>query len=516
MSTPLFLLIGLAIATCIIAYWSDNLGKKLGKKRVTLFGLRPRQTATLMTMTSSVVIMLFTLGVLLATNSGLRGALLRYDKERAENRALRRSNGDLRGQQAELQKDVRQAQDTAKTAYLQAKSAQQQAFKAHDNYQKALQDVNAKQQELKAAQKDERLAQAEERKARSGEKKARSRADAATHQLQNKKQELQNVNGRLENVQVRLNSLQTNLKSAQQNIKLAQAQERTANTKATRAYESYKKIEGDAYEASRKLIADITNLQEEKQSLENKQQVLQASIQQLEITRNQLELVKNQLATQDTDIRQGVFADVQIPAGTSPKMTSDMVKSLLQEGQKIIAANNSRRRLSVFLPNHQPVEDVAISYLATSISAFNVPVSVRLSATRNYAKAEEEIEAVLFAIPARLVFKRDEQIFAKEIDGTQSDAKIFNQLINLVDKGEEKARAVGMVPLLKQDEVFYAEGTNEQIFEALRRIQDFNKRVTVKIRAKEPTTAIERLQIRFEISEAAPAENDSTALAARS
>ena len=75
MSTPLFLLIGLTIATCVIAYWSDNLGKKLGKKRVTLLGLRPRQTATLMTMTSSVVIMLFTFGVLLATNSGLRGAL---------------------------------------------------------------------------------------------------------------------------------------------------------------------------------------------------------------------------------------------------------------------------------------------------------------------------------------------------------------------------------------------------------------------------------------------------------
>src|SRR5688572_5090161 len=106
MSTPLVLLIGLALVTCVIAYWSDNLGKKLRKKRVTLFGLRPRQTATLMTMTSSVVIMLFTFGVLLATNSGLRGALLRYDKEKADNKELRFSNQQLRSEQKTLQEDV--------------------------------------------------------------------------------------------------------------------------------------------------------------------------------------------------------------------------------------------------------------------------------------------------------------------------------------------------------------------------------------------------------------------------
>src|SRR6478672_11151214 len=116
MFTVFFLLFGLTIATCVIAYWSDNLGKKLGKKRVTLFGLRPRQTATLITMASSVVIMLFTLATLLIVNRGLLRALLHYDEERAANRQLRGENSQLRAEQMQLKTQSKQAKSDVENA----------------------------------------------------------------------------------------------------------------------------------------------------------------------------------------------------------------------------------------------------------------------------------------------------------------------------------------------------------------------------------------------------------------
>jgi uncharacterized protein (DUF3084 family) len=61
--TWLILISVLTILVCVIAYVSDNMGKKLGKKRISLFGLRPRQTATALTMATSVGIMLVTLAV---------------------------------------------------------------------------------------------------------------------------------------------------------------------------------------------------------------------------------------------------------------------------------------------------------------------------------------------------------------------------------------------------------------------------------------------------------------------
>src|ERR1017187_7509420 len=106
MLTPLYLLFGLTAATCVIAYWADNLGKKLGKKRISLFSLRPRQTATLMSMASSVGIMILTLAVLLGFNSSLRRALFSYDFISAQNRSLNEQNQVLDGQALRLAQKV--------------------------------------------------------------------------------------------------------------------------------------------------------------------------------------------------------------------------------------------------------------------------------------------------------------------------------------------------------------------------------------------------------------------------
>src|SRR4051794_7948237 len=98
LKTPLALFIALLIATAVIAYWSDNLGKKLGKKRVSLFGLRPRTTATLLTITSSWVIMGLTLGALLIVWQPLRRSLFDYDNLQRKSRRLQASFNDVTGQ----------------------------------------------------------------------------------------------------------------------------------------------------------------------------------------------------------------------------------------------------------------------------------------------------------------------------------------------------------------------------------------------------------------------------------
>src|ERR1700744_6577517 len=87
--TPIILFVGLTLTTCVIAYWSDNLGKKLGKKRITFLGLRPRQTATLISMISSVGIMLVTFTGLALFSSQVRDALVNSQGLRARNISLR-------------------------------------------------------------------------------------------------------------------------------------------------------------------------------------------------------------------------------------------------------------------------------------------------------------------------------------------------------------------------------------------------------------------------------------------
>ena len=59
-----------------MAFIGDVVGMRVGKKRISIFGLRPKYTSSIITVLSGLLIMLFTLGVLLTTSQTVRTAIL--------------------------------------------------------------------------------------------------------------------------------------------------------------------------------------------------------------------------------------------------------------------------------------------------------------------------------------------------------------------------------------------------------------------------------------------------------
>ena len=493
MSTPLFLLLGLTIATCVIAYWAENLGKKLGKKRVTLLGLRPRQTATLMTMISSVAIMLFTFVVLLVVNSSLRGALLRYDEEKAANLRLLQDNRKLLDEQTKLKTQSEQFSAAADQARQEAGAARNLATRAHDDLEDARTDLQRERASLKTARTQRSEAQHAAREARHRAEHARRRAEFAGRLLDEAKQQLQRVKRDLQQAGERLARLRKDLH-------LAQAATREAQASAKQAVAEKIRTRQTLDEETRKFLTE-TEKQEEKV----------AQLQRLEATLNQeishLEVVKNQLATLQTDVPAGtVFAARTVAPRTGVTEAMTQLQALAAEGARAVAENNSKRTLRLALAsgatNLSP--EAIMGHLAEYLATFRVPVSVRLVAARNHAEAETEIQAVLWPVPARQVFARGETIASMTISGAQSDARIFNQLLQLLRRAEDLARDRGVAPLLAATENFYSADTNERVFEALRRIQTAGGLATVRLIADADINTIDQLRVRFEIS---PAES---------
>jgi uncharacterized protein (DUF3084 family) len=68
----------------VIAYIGNYVGKSIGKKRLTVFNLRPRHTAMTITVISGVLIAFLTLGVLLAVSQDARTAFLGLDKLKSQ------------------------------------------------------------------------------------------------------------------------------------------------------------------------------------------------------------------------------------------------------------------------------------------------------------------------------------------------------------------------------------------------------------------------------------------------
>lgn len=82
------LIIIMSIVGGLIAYIADKMGSKIGKKRMSIFGLRPKHTSILLTVLSGIVISVLTIIVMSIASQSARTALFGMDKLQKELRQL--------------------------------------------------------------------------------------------------------------------------------------------------------------------------------------------------------------------------------------------------------------------------------------------------------------------------------------------------------------------------------------------------------------------------------------------
>jgi len=76
----IILIIMLILISGLIAYLGDQIGMKVGKKRLSLFGLRPKYSSIIITILTGVLIAIISITILLSIYSGLRQALLNINE----------------------------------------------------------------------------------------------------------------------------------------------------------------------------------------------------------------------------------------------------------------------------------------------------------------------------------------------------------------------------------------------------------------------------------------------------
>lgn len=85
----------------IIAFLGDKIGSKVGKKRLTLFGLRPRYTSIIVTIISGILISAMTVAVMAVLNENVRVALFGLSQLQEEMNDL---NREIQDKNKELEK----------------------------------------------------------------------------------------------------------------------------------------------------------------------------------------------------------------------------------------------------------------------------------------------------------------------------------------------------------------------------------------------------------------------------
>lgn len=80
----IMLIVVLVLTGGVIAFIGDRLGTKVGKKKLSLFGMRPKHTSILVTIITGILITTVTFGILSIASKDVRTALFGMDKLKAE------------------------------------------------------------------------------------------------------------------------------------------------------------------------------------------------------------------------------------------------------------------------------------------------------------------------------------------------------------------------------------------------------------------------------------------------
>ena len=92
----------------IIAFLGDKIGSKVGKKRLTLFGLRPKYTSIIVTIISGILISFLTIAALAVVNENVRVALFGLSRLQAQMVTL---NQEIQVKNKELDEGKKQLQE---------------------------------------------------------------------------------------------------------------------------------------------------------------------------------------------------------------------------------------------------------------------------------------------------------------------------------------------------------------------------------------------------------------------
>jgi uncharacterized protein (DUF3084 family) len=143
--TGWLLILMLLVLGGVLSNLGDRLGSKVGKARLSLFNLRPRDTAVVITVLTGSLISALSLGLMLLVSQRLRTGLFELDQLEAR---LQQSRQQLAGSRAALETSQTQLQTSERD--LRASKAELQTSKA--NLVRAQQGQQRVQQELAQAE----------------------------------------------------------------------------------------------------------------------------------------------------------------------------------------------------------------------------------------------------------------------------------------------------------------------------------------------------------------------------
>ena len=505
MTSGYILIVAILVLGGVIATLGDRIGTRVGKARLSLFNLRPRNTATVVTIITGSLISASTLGILFATSGSLRDGIFELDsilrKLRVARSDINRINAEksqveseltkARTEQADAQKRLDVTNRNFQQAQTQLKKISQQATLLRSEIKSLLaerQGLIQQRNQLKGqitqltgqitqltgqitqlkelvAQRDQELAKrAQTIKDRNQQLANQDEAIAQLDQriaagdqiIAQREQLIAQRDQVIAEREARLQELEQQLKEAiaQREIRLQELEQELTQREFQLAERDKQLKQGEK---------KLAYLEQEVESLEQYYQTYQA------LRQGNVALVRGQV------LASGVVRIVE------PRAATQAVEQLLREANRTAMkitqpSNSSSNEPLVQIPKSQ------VEQLINQIKDGNDYV-VRILSAGNYVEGEKEVQVFADAALNQVVFQAGDVLATISADAsTMTNEEIRQRLDQLLAAAQFRARRAGILSAIQ-----IGDGSITTVINFIEQLEQYNQSVDIKVVAQETT-----------------------------
>jgi uncharacterized protein (DUF3084 family) len=406
----------------LIAVLGDRLGSKIGKARLTLFGLRPRQTARLVTFLTGWLIAGSTLGILFTLSKSLRQGVFDLDQILKEKREVESELARVKQERNQVEREL----SVAKTEQTTVEGRLQDINQNFEQAQTQLKTISNQARELR----EDIKTLLTERQQLVQQKKVLSQQIARfQEQLKVKDKEL----------------TEQDQKIAQQNRILAQRQTRLQELEKQQSFlqteiDEQDQLIGQLDKAISDKDQNLKSREEQLKELESQQAFLKREVEVLEeyyqtyqeLRERRIAIVRGQVLS---------FAAVRI---VDPNAVVGAIDRLLSQA--------NRTAMSATQPGNEEVRERVVKITKAQVDQLIAQIKdgqdyvVRILSAGNYVQGEKEVRVFTDVALNQKVFEQNATIATISVDSVElSEADLQNRLDILLSASQFRARRSGIV-----------------------------------------------------------------------
>ena len=462
MTSTYILIVAIIVLGGVLATLGDRIGTKVGKARLSLFNLRPRNTATVVTIITGSLISTMTLGVLLATSGTLRQGLLELENIKAR---LRTAKGDIQSlniQKSQIEKElaktrsqqaiVQQRLDITNQNFEQAKNLLKRVSQQTNDLRAEINTLLTERQTL-IQQRDQLNQRITELKASVAQRdqELEQKNQTINQRNQDLAQKDQTIDQRNQALDQAINQRKRELAEKDQTINERNKELLKQDQVIVERESGLKKLEQQLKEA---IAQRELRLQGLEQQLSQKESQVKEGEKQLAYLQQQVESLEQYYQDYQA-LRQGNVALVRgrvlafgVVRIVEPSAAKQAIEQLLREANRtaveLTRANNPKA--------NEPVVQIPQAQVEQLINQIKdgKDYVVRILSAGNYVEGEKQVQVFADAALNQVVYQAGDSLASVSTDSTKmTNEEIRQRLDQLLSAAQFRARRAGILGMIQ-------------------------------------------------------------------